>query len=194
MSGLDYLNSDQINYTPVSKTNPLPVTMTDGAGNAVTSQAASSAVSLTRTADTNAYAANDVLGAATGSTAALSFTGLTAAAGDFLITSASFEIDSAAVISGQTSYLLYLYNVTPPSALGDNTAWDLPSGDRASFLGVVNLGTPVDLGATLYVESNAINKQVTLSGTGLFGYLVTVGAYTPASATVHKVTLHGIRL
>lgn len=166
--------------------NPLPT-------NPVT-QSASFAAPLTRTSDTNAYAANDVLGAATGSTAALSFTGLTAAAGDFLITSAALEIDRNAVISGETSYVLHLYNITPPSALGDNVAWDLPSGDRASYLGFVNLGTPVDLGSTLYVESNAINKQVTLSGTGLFGYLVTVGAYTPASATVHKVTLHGIRL
>lgn len=200
---INYRSADGINETPVSAATPLPVTSrSDGAPNDAThpdfvsqvTQAASAAASLTRTADTNAYTANDVLGAATGSTAALSFPGLTSAAGDFLITSAALEIDRNAIISGEASYVLYLYSVTPPSALGDNVAWDLPAGDRASYLGFINLGTPVDLGSTLYVETNGINKHITLSGTGIFGYLLTVGAYTPASATVHKITLHGIRL
>jgi len=152
----------------------------------------SAAVTLTRTADTNAYAANDVLGAATGSTAALTFSSMGTSGKRIMITSCALEIDATAVISGQTSYRLYLYNVTPPSALGDNAAWDLPSGDRASFLGYVDLGTPVDLGSTLYVEANNINKQIVLSSANLFAYLVTNGAYTPASATVHVITLHAI--
>ena len=152
------------------------------------------AVSLTRTADTNAYAANDVLGAATGSTAALTFASMGPSAGAIMITSAELEIDKAAVISGETSYKLYLYNVTPPSALGDNAAFDIPSGDRASFLGRLELGTPVDEGSTLYVQTDGINKQIRLSGTSLFAYLVTTGAYTPASATVHKITLHAVAL
>lgn len=150
----------------------------------------SAAVTLTRTADTNAYLANDVIGAATGSTAALTFTNVGAGAGEYMITSVAMEIDAAAVISGETSYRLYLYNVTPPSALGDNAAWDLPSGDRASFLGYVDLGTPIDLGSTLYVETNTVNKQLKLAGTSVFGYLVTNGAYTPPSARVHVITLH----
>lgn len=149
------------------------------------------AVTLTRTADTNAYAANDVLGAATGSTAALTFTA-GAGAGEYLITSASLEIDASAVISSETSYRLYLYNVTPPSALGDNAAWDLPSGDRASFLGYIDLGSPVDLGSTLYVQQDNINKQVTLASASLFGYLTTTTGYTPSSARVHKITLHTV--
>lgn len=152
------------------------------------------AVSLTRTADTSAYAANDVVGAATGSTAALTFAGMGISASRIMITGASLEIDAAAIISGETSYDLHLYNVTPPSALGDNAPFDLPSGDRASYLGKIPLGSPQDLGSTLYVEAQNINKQVKLSGTGLFGYLVTAGAYTPTSARVHVVTLHAIQL
>lgn len=154
----------------------------------------SAAVTLTRTNDTNVYAANDVLGAATGSTAALTFANMGSSAGRIMITSAQLEIDAAAVISGETSYRLYLYNVTPPSALGDNAAWDLPSGDRASFLGYVDLGTPVDLGSTLYVEVNGINKQVLLAGTSLFAYLVTIGTYTPTASRVHVITLHAVGL
>jgi len=158
----------------------------------VASNGYSAAVTLTRTADTNAYAANDVLGAATGSTAALTFTSMGPSAGRIMLTGATFEIDATAIISGETSYLLHLYNITPPSALGDNTAFDLPSGDRASYLGSVNLGTPVDLGSTLYIGADAIGKPIKLSGTSLFGYLVTVGAYTPTSARVHVITLHAV--
>lgn len=150
--------------------------------------------SVTRTADVNAYAANDVLGPATGSTAALTFTGIGPSGGHIMITSVEFERDVAALISGETSYNLYLYSVTPPSALGDNAAFDLPSGDRASFLGKISLGVPVDEISTLYIRTDAVNAHIKLASADLFGYLVTVGAYTPASASIHKVTLHAIAL
>lgn len=150
----------------------------------------SARVSVTRTADVNAYLANDVLGPAVGSTAAIIFPNMGPGAGEVVIRSASFELDNTAIISGETTYVLYLYSVTPPSAFGDNAAWDLPAGDRASFLGLISLGTPVDLGSTLYVEQNDINKQIKLASSSLFGYLVTVGPYTPVSAAVHAVTLH----
>jgi hypothetical protein len=108
-----------------------------------------------------------------------------------MITSAALEIDDTAVISGQTSYRLYVYNVTPPSALADSAAWDLPSGDRASFLGYVDLGTIVDLGSTLYLETNGVNKQLTFASGSIFGYLVSNGAYTPLAKN-HVVTLHAV--
>lgn len=150
-------------------------------------------VSVTRTNDTNGYTANDVLGPATGSTAAITFANMgPSGGGEIIITSATFERDAAAIISGETSYTLHLYNVTPPSALGDNTAFDLPSGDRASYLGSISLGAPVDLGSTLFVATDLINKQITLASSSLFGYLVTVGGYTPAASAVHLVGLHSV--
>lgn len=154
------------------------------------------AVSLTRTNDTNAYNAGDVLGAATDSTAALTFANIGPNGGEIMLTTAELEIDASGLISGEASYRLYLYNVTPPSALGDNAAWDLSSsnGDRASFLGYVDLGTPVDLGNTLYVQTTQINKQVKLASSSLFAYLVTIGAYTPTASRVHKITLHAVAL
>jgi hypothetical protein len=162
----------------------------------VKSQGYKSSVSITRTNDTNAYVANDVIGAATGSTAAITFASIgPSAGGEVMITSVEFEIDASAVISGETSYNLYLYNVTPPSAVGDNGAFDIPSGDRASFVGKIALGTPVDEGSTLYIRTDGVNAQVTVpSGGSLFGYLVTVGAYTPTASRVYKVTLHGVGL
>jgi hypothetical protein len=170
------------------------VVLSDNTGadiNFATQAVSPTPLSLTRTADTNAYTANDVIGSATTSGGAALDMGVCGVSGaDVLITSVAFEIDVTAVISGMANYRLYLYNVTPPSALGDNAAWDLTSGDRASYLGYVDLGTPVDLGSTLYVEVNGVNKHLKLLGTHLFAYLVTTGAYTPSSAMVHKITLH----
>ena len=152
-------------------------------------QGYSAAVSVTRPANTNTYAANDVVGAAA---AALTFPTMGPSGKEILITSVEFLIARAAVISGETSYRLYLYNVTPPSALADEATFDLPAGDQASFLGYVDLGTPVDLGSALYVQTDGVNKQLKLSGTSLFGYLVTNGGYVAASATVHTITLHSV--
>ena len=153
-----------------------------------------SPVTITRPNDTSAYTANDVIGAATGSTAAVEFKNMGPSGARIMITSTQLEIDASAVISGETSYRLHLYNITPPSASGDNAAWDLPSGDRASYLGFIELGTPVDLGSTLYVEQNIVNKQTSLSTQSLWGYLVTIGAYTPTAQRVHKITLHSVAL
>lgn len=148
-------------------------------------------VSVTRPADTTAYAAGDVVGAAA---AAISFPNLGPSGAAIMITSVALEVDETSVPAGMTSFRLHLYSVTPPSALADNAVWDLPSGDRASYVGYVDLGTPVDVGSTLYVQTDQINKQVLMAGTGLFGYLVTNGGYTPASASVRKITLHSVVL
>lgn len=169
------------------------------AGVGVTSlptQGYASAVTLTRTADTNAYLANDVIGSATSSGGAvLTFADMgPAAGGEVMITSVSLEIDDTALISGETSYNLYLYSVTPPSALGDNAPFDIPSGDRTSVIhtGKIALGTPVDEGSTLLVATHGLNQQITVPvGGTIYGYLVTAGAYTPTSARVYKIKLHG---
>ena len=166
----------------------------NSSGNAVPAGAYVSTASFPRTADANAYSANDVVGAATGITAALTFAGIgPAVGGEVIITTAQLEIDVASVPSGMTSFRLYLYSGAPPSALGDNAAWDLPAGDRNSFLGYVDLGTPVDLGSTLYVETLQINKQLTVpSGGAVRAYLVTIGGYTPGSGDVFRINLHGV--
>lgn len=147
-------------------------------------------VTITRPGNTTAYAANDVLGGA------LDLGVLGAASGTSMITSLQLEADIAALPSGQTTWILHFYNVTPPSALADNAAFDIPSGDRASYLGQLPIASLADQGSTLYVEANAINKQVKLpAGAHLFAYLVTVGAFTPnANSEVYKLTVHTVGL
>lgn len=166
----------------------------DPAGNAL-GVGFSSGVSSTRPNDTAGYTARDVIGTATGSTAAWEFENLApSGGGKVLITSARFRIDVSAAPSGMSSFFLALYSATPPSALGDNAAWDLPSGDRSVFLGKLALGAPQDEGSTLFVETDGINKQVTLTGTSLFAYLVTEGAYTPTAQSVKRIDLSAIFL
>ena len=163
----------------------------DASGVALTNYRA--AVALTRTNDTNAYGAGDILGAATGSTAALTFANMApAGGGHVLLTSATLLIESSGVISGETSYTLHLYSATPPSASGDNAAWDLPSGDRSVYLGAFSLGTPADVGSTLFVRTDQINAHIVATSANLYGYLVTVGPYTPTASRVYNVILRAI--
>lgn len=147
----------------------------------------STATTITRPANVTAYSAGDVVGGA------ITFANMGTSGGRIMLTSSQLELDIAAIPTGMTSFFVALYSVTPPSALADNAAWDLPSGDRASFLGIVQLGTPVDLGSTLYVEQNIINKQIKLAGTSVFGYLVTATGYTPAAnSEVYVCSLHSV--
>jgi hypothetical protein len=106
---------------------------------------------------------------------------------------AVMKIDETAVPSGQTSYALQLYNVTPPSAQADNDAWTLASVDLPGYVGSIQLGTPADLGEVLYVKLQYIDFDIRLVGSSLYGRLVTNGAFTSA-AVARQVRLHGVPL
>ena len=129
---------------------------------------------VTRAANTTAYTAGDVVGGV------INFKGFPANA-DVLITSADLRIDIASIPSGMTSFRMHLYKERPASAYVDNDAWDLPSGDRDDYIGFVDIGAIADLGSTLYVQNSDARMQVRTGLIGLFGYLVTVGAFTPAN-------------
>lgn len=127
------------------------------------------------TCGTNPYAAGDVVGGP------LTFAAVGSGAVVINIVGCALEIDTGTIISGETSYRLYLYSVTPPSALADSSVWDLSSaGDRTAFLGYIDIGTVVDLGSTVYAQA-AQTKIVKLSSGSVYGYLVTNGAYTPTA-------------
>lgn len=148
-----------------------------------------SQATVTRPADTTAYTAGDVVGA---TLAAIEFRDIGQPGQSIAITDADLRIDVASVPAGMTSFRLHLYNATPPSALADNAAWDLPAGDRLAYLGYIDLGTPVDVGSTLFVQTDGSgSKQIKMgASSSLWGYLVTNGGFTPTSAAVKAIRLN----
>jgi hypothetical protein len=112
---------------------------------------------------------------------------LNAPAGSLLrIVSASLRVDGG---TNETStWRLYLFSVTPPSALADDAPFLLPSGDRASFLGYFDFAQLVDVGDTLFIEATP-NKIIRLTGGSVFAYLVNLTTLTPA-AVARQVTIH----
>jgi len=116
------------------------------------------------------------------------FSGLSARTGQAMqINSASMLVSGATIET--TAWRLYLYSVTPPSALADAAAFSVTAGDRASFLGYVDIAQLVSVGASLYVQSDNLNKAMLPSGgRDAFGYLVNLTTLTP-QAVAHTVTL-----
>lgn len=140
--------------------------------------------SATFTPANTSHTANDCVGAA----AQFTFSPAPTSGSVIMITDAEMEIDGGTAEA--SAFRLYLYNVTPPSATADDGAWDLVSGDRTAFLGYIDLGTPVDLGSTCWVETHGINKMVKLSGTTVFAYMVNLTTVTTA-AVAHIAKLYG---
>lgn len=174
------------NLIATGATNPLPV-----AGGATPGTAGSTALTtqgtaytgtftVTRPANTTAYTAGDVVGGAL----TIASVG-PAGGGDVLMTAVRLMLNITALPSGMTTFKLALYNVTPPSAIADNSPWTLGSGDRASYLGMIRgilsgaIGTGTQSVEAVLELSPA--QQFTIPSTGLFAYLVTDGAFTPAA-------------
>lgn len=162
----------------------------------------SSSVAITRPDNTTAYTAGDVIGQADSGTPAnagdaiLEFASIGPAGAHILITDWSLRVDLSAVPSGMTNFRLHLYNASPDAIL-DNAAWDLSSsGDRGKYLGYLEMGTPVDLGSTLFVQTQQQPKQIKLASgvSSVYGVLRTIGGYTPASQTVYTVALNATPL
>jgi len=145
-------------------------------------------VDVTRPANVTAYTALDVVGA---TAAAIELPLIGPAAGHITITDIDLRMDVSAVPAGMTTFRLHFYNITPPSALADNAAWDLASGDRASYLGFADLVVPVDFGATIFSQNLAVNKRVLMGATtSLFTYLQTTAGFTPGSEDVFSLRVN----
>jgi hypothetical protein len=135
---------------------------------------------VTRAANQTPYTANDVVGGA------LTIATVGPAAGEILITAIRIMLNITALPAGMTTFTLHLYNVTPPSAIADNGAFTLGSGDRAAYIGSI-LGIAARLIGTgtssvvAVLELSPAQQFKIASGSQLFAYLVTDGAFTPAA-------------
>lgn len=143
-----------------------------------------------------AYGAGDIISVAQQISWVFADTGLAVPTGSLIrILSSMLKIDQTAVISGETSYTLHNYSVTPPSAQADNATWTLASADLPSYRGFISLGTPADLGAACFIKTGGFVEDIELADgvSTSFAELVTVGAFT-ATAVARQVTLYGILL
>lgn len=146
--------------------------------------------SITRPDNASAYAANDVIGESPA--ANLTFSGVsTYPEGTFIITGAKLRIDINAVPSGMSGFRLHLYSAAP-TAIADNTAFNLPAGDRSKYLGYLTLSAPSDFGDTLYAQDDNLNfnGKLAAGSTTVYGILETLGAFAPASETVFTISLN----
>ena len=136
---------------------------------------------ITRVNNVTPYAANTVYGGALQLVSSP-----TPVAGQWVvITDIEVIFNLAALPTGMAGFQLYTYGVTPPSAVGDTGAFSLPAGDRASIIypNGLSLGNAALArgGGSVTVQMNNINVPIQLTGTSFFAYLVSIGAFTPAT-------------
>lgn len=141
-----------------------------------------------------AYGAADIMSVAKEFSFTFADSGEAIPAGSLIrITTSVLRIDATAVQASEAAYSLALYSVTPPSAQADNDAWTLAAADLSAYLGTLGLGTPVDAGAALFIQTQLSDKQEYLLASGktsLFGELITVAGFT-ATAVARQVSLYG---
>lgn len=144
--------------------------------------------SVTRPADTTAYASGDLVA---NSTTAGSVEPLT-----FAATSGSgvpgqvrrVRLSKSGTSTTNASFRLHLYNAEPTPANGDNGAW---STDAAgNYLGSVDVTVDKAFtdGAAGFATAE-LNFRAAAGATTLYGLIEARGAYTPASAEVFTAAL-----
>lgn len=145
---------------------------------------------ITRPSNTTAYTAGDVVGD-TGGSAIISLTAAGPSAGFVIIQSVSLVFSDSAVPSGMGAFRLHLHSASP-TAIADNAAFDLLSGDRATYMGFIDLPTPVDFGSSLYTQIDYPGRLIKLgtASTTLFAELETRAAYPPLSASTVAIRMN----
>lgn len=169
--------------------NPIPVADA-GSSLTVDGKAYRSTVTITRPSNTTAYTAGDVVGD-TGGSAIISLTAAGPAAGFVLIQSVSLVFSDSTVPSGMGAFRVHMYSASP-TAIADNAAFDLLSGDRATYMGYIDLPAPQDLGSTIYTQVDYPGRLIKLAAasTTLFVEIETRGAYTPVSASTVSIRMN----
>lgn len=165
--------------TAVSTTNPLPVIGDAGFPSAT----------FTRPDNATPYSIGDVVG--TDAAANRSFANVLAVAGGkFIILGVKMRIDAAAIPAGMTSFRLHFYDAAP-TAITDNVAFNLPSADRAIYLGYITFDTGLDLGDTVWYQNDNVNfaGKLAAASTTLYAQMETVTAFTPTNLCVKTIWL-----
>jgi hypothetical protein len=162
----------------------------DGASITVDGKAYRTAATITRPSNTTAYTAGDVVGD-TGGSAIISLTSVGPSGGFVLVQSISLVFSDSVVPSGMGAFRLHLYSASP-TAIADNAAFDLVSGERDTYMGFIDLPTPQDLGSTIYTQTDYPGRLIKLAAasTTLFVEIETRNAYTPVSASTVSIRMN----
>lgn len=142
---------------------------------------------FTRPANATAYTAGDVVGTSSSAIHQLSSVG--PSGGMVLVQSVELLLAIGAVPSGMGSFRLHFYSASP-TAIADNAAFNLVAGDRSSYLGYVDIGTPSDFGDTCWAQADYSGRELKLASgqTSLWCQLQTIGGFTPgASSEVYEL-------
>jgi hypothetical protein len=162
----------------------------DGGSLTVDGKAFRSVATITRPSNTTAYTAGDVVGD-TGGSAIISLTSVGPSGGFVLVQSISLVFSDSVVPSGMGAFRIHMYSASP-TAIADNAAFDLVSGDRATYMGYIDLPAPLDLGSTIYTQTDYPGRLIKLAAasTTLFVEIETRGAYTPVSASTVSIRMN----
>jgi hypothetical protein len=169
--------------------NPIPVS-DNSSSLTVDGKAYRTTATITRPSNTTAYTAGDVVGD-TGGSAIISLTAAGPTAGFVIIQSISLVFSDSTVPSGMGAFRVHLYSASP-TAIADNAAFDLVSGERDTYMGYVDLPAPQDLGSSIYTQTDYPGRLIKLAAasTTLFAELETRGAYTPVSASTVSIRVN----
>ena len=173
----------------VSPASPLPVA-NGNTSLTVDGKAYRTTVTITRPSNTTAYTAGDVVGD-TGGSAIISLTSAGPTAGFVIIQSISLVFSDSTVPSGMGAFRVHLYSASP-TAIADNAAFDLVSGEHATYMGYIDLPAPLDFGSTIYTQTDYPGRLIKLAAasTTLFAEIETRGAYTPVSASTVSLRIN----
>ena len=149
-----------------------------------------SVATITRPSNTTGYTAGDVVGD-TGGSAIVSLTSAGPSGGFVLVQSVSLIFSDSVVPSGMAAFRVHMYSASP-TAIADNAAFDLASGDRDTYMGYIDLPAPLDLGSTIYTQTDYPGRLIKLAAasTTLFAEIETRGAYTPVSASTVNLRMN----
>lgn len=196
MASMLYVPDDDEGHNPtyVHNGNPLPVKVPTGEAVTVGGMAFVVRASQSRPADSSGYIAYDAISDSTSAPHPWLFTVARAGVGSGILTHALLSTDHAA---GVARIELDLYDDVIAATNDNAEATRTPAG-LAKFLFTLTFG------ALAKPTTNSTLAQATLAninlpfacapgGTGLYGRLRTLDAFTPASAAVYYVTLIGVR-
>jgi hypothetical protein len=169
--------------TATNFTIPLGTQIVSDGGSSLTvdGNAYSTTATITRPSNTTAYTAGDVTGD-TGGSAIITLSNAGPDGGYIIIQSVSLVFSNSSVPSGMGAFRIHFY-VDTPTAIADNAPFDLTSGDRASYVGYIDVSSPLDFGSTIYTQTDYPGRLIKLASTTLYAQIQTLNAYTPVSAS-----------